>query len=213
MDVYGACDCGRGCESVANIACPFYLGCWFTAEPGPTSLPCRRCSLTPCVMCGRCGRYIRKLISPVVFFPSFPSLPATTKNREFLHLPGQKFFNFSEIREEIKRETDRLTGQNKGISSKSINLRVYSPHVLNLTVIDLPGITKVLIPAAITDALVAVWCFVQEIGKHRTVRKRCGRVKWVKSMGALGGKAKAVRQHRSVGCPLHDRSLAVLPST
>lgn len=75
--------------------------------------------------------------------PSFSSLPVTTKNREFLHIPGQKFFNFTEIREEIKRETDRLTGQNKGISSKSINLRVYSPHVLNLTMVDLPGITKV----------------------------------------------------------------------
>lgn len=64
-------------------------------------------------------------------------------NREFLHLPGQKFFNFAEIREEIIRETDRLTGSNKGISAKSINLRIYSPFVLNLTMVDLPGITKV----------------------------------------------------------------------
>ncbi len=68
---------------------------------------------------------------------------ATINNREFLHLPGQKFFNFAEIREEIIRETDRLTGSNKGISSKSINLRIYSPFVLNLTMVDLPGITKV----------------------------------------------------------------------
>lgn len=63
--------------------------------------------------------------------------------REFLHLPGTKFFNFAEIREEIIRETERLTGNNKGISSKSINLRIYSPFVLNLTMVDLPGITKV----------------------------------------------------------------------
>lgn len=46
-------------------------------------------------------------------------------------------------REEIKKETDRLTGKNKGISSKSINLKIYSPYVLNLTLVDLPGITKV----------------------------------------------------------------------
>lgn len=26
---------------------------------------------------------------------------------EFLHLPGQKFYDFSEIREEIRRETDK----------------------------------------------------------------------------------------------------------
>ena len=31
----------------------------------------------------------------------------------------------------------------KGISAKTINLKIYSPHVLNLTLVDLPGITKV----------------------------------------------------------------------
>jgi len=62
---------------------------------------------------------------------------------EFLHLPGQKFSDFGEIRKEIERETDRITGKNKGISNKSINLKVYSPFVLNLTLVDLPGVTKV----------------------------------------------------------------------
>lgn len=62
---------------------------------------------------------------------------------EFLHLPNRKFTDFSEIRTEIIRETDRETGKNKGISSKTINLRIYSPHVLNLTLVDLPGITRV----------------------------------------------------------------------
>ena len=40
-------------------------------------------------------------------------------------------------------ETDRLTGTNKGISSVPIYLKIYSPHVLNLTLVDLPGLTKV----------------------------------------------------------------------
>ena len=31
----------------------------------------------------------------------------------------------------------------KGISKVSINLKIFSPHVLNLTLVDLPGITKV----------------------------------------------------------------------
>ena len=62
---------------------------------------------------------------------------------EFLHLPGQKFYDFNEIRNEISRETERVTGKNKGISHKSINLKIYSPHVLDLTLVDLPGITKV----------------------------------------------------------------------
>jgi dynamin 1-like protein len=62
---------------------------------------------------------------------------------EFLHLPDRKFYEFEEVRNEIVRETERLTGKNKGISNKSITLKIYSPHVLNLTLVDLPGITKV----------------------------------------------------------------------
>ncbi|XP_054599578.1 dynamin-2 isoform X4 [Nothobranchius furzeri] len=62
---------------------------------------------------------------------------------EFLHCKGRKFVDFEEVRMEIEAETDRLTGSNKGISPIPINLRVYSPNVLNLTLIDLPGMTKV----------------------------------------------------------------------
>ncbi|XP_067332317.1 dynamin-3 isoform X3 [Channa argus] len=62
---------------------------------------------------------------------------------EFLHCKGKKFVDFDEVRTEIEAETDRITGSNKGISPIPINLRVYSPHVLNLTLIDLPGMTKV----------------------------------------------------------------------
>ncbi|XP_047220933.1 dynamin-2-like isoform X2 [Girardinichthys multiradiatus] len=62
---------------------------------------------------------------------------------EFLHCKGRKFVDFDEVRMEIEAETDRLTGSNKGISPIPINLRVYSPNVLNLTLIDLPGMTKV----------------------------------------------------------------------
>ncbi|XP_033244036.1 dynamin isoform X8 [Drosophila miranda] len=68
-----------------------------------------------------------------------------TEYGEFLHCKGKKFLNFDEIRKEIEDETDRVTGSNKGISNIPINLRVYSPHVLNLTLIDLPGLTKVAI--------------------------------------------------------------------
>uniref|UniRef100_A0A3B1JMT5 Dynamin-2 n=1 Tax=Astyanax mexicanus TaxID=7994 RepID=A0A3B1JMT5_ASTMX len=62
---------------------------------------------------------------------------------EFLHCKGKKFVDFDEVRSEIEAETDRITGTNKGISPIPINLRVYSPNVLNLTLIDLPGMTKV----------------------------------------------------------------------
>lgn len=62
---------------------------------------------------------------------------------EFVHCKGKKFSDFDLVRKEIEDETDRATGSNKGISNVPINLRVYSPHVLNLTLIDLPGMTKV----------------------------------------------------------------------
>ncbi|KAJ6483585.1 Dynamin central region-domain-containing protein [Mycena vitilis] len=62
---------------------------------------------------------------------------------EFLHLPGQKFFDFHLIRSEIVRETEAKTGRNGGISPLPINLRIYSSRVLTLTLVDLPGLTKV----------------------------------------------------------------------
>ncbi|KAF7653270.1 hypothetical protein LDENG_00085330 [Lucifuga dentata] len=68
---------------------------------------------------------------------------SNTEYAEFLHCKGRKFVDFEEVRLEIEAETDRITGSNKGISPIPINLRVYSPHVLNLTLIDLPGMTKV----------------------------------------------------------------------
>jgi vacuolar protein sorting-associated protein 1 len=62
---------------------------------------------------------------------------------EFLHLPGEKFYDFNKIRAVIVRDTEAKTGKNAGISPLPINLRVFSPHVLTLTLVDLPGITKV----------------------------------------------------------------------
>ena len=62
---------------------------------------------------------------------------------EFLHLSNQKFYDFTEIQQEIIRDTNRITGHNKGINSTPIHLKIYSPHVLSLTMVDLPGIAKV----------------------------------------------------------------------
>ncbi|KAI9235316.1 vacuolar protein sorting-associated protein 1 [Podila verticillata NRRL 6337] len=61
---------------------------------------------------------------------------------EFLHQPGVKYTDFNLIRQEIERDTEAKTGKNAGISPLPINLRVYSPHVLTLTLVDLPGLTK-----------------------------------------------------------------------
>eukprot|EP00501_MAST-03F_sp_TOSAG23-6_P002241 GSMAST32.ASY1.ANO1.2341.1 assembled CDS len=50
---------------------------------------------------------------------------------EFLHKKGDKFYDFDKVRKEIVRVTDDETGTNKGFT------------VTNLTLIDLPGLTKV----------------------------------------------------------------------
>ncbi|XAR54233.1 hypothetical protein NMG60_11029273 [Bertholletia excelsa] len=62
---------------------------------------------------------------------------------EFSHIPRRKFTDFAMVRKEIQDETDRLTGKAKQISPVPIHLSIYSPHVVNLTLIDLPGLTKV----------------------------------------------------------------------
>jgi replication fork clamp-binding protein CrfC len=52
-------------------------------------------------------------------------------------------YDFQAIKKEIEDETERSTGKNKGVSQIPINLKIFSPHVLNLTLVDLPGMTKV----------------------------------------------------------------------
>lgn len=70
---------------------------------------------------------------------------------EFHHIPNRRFTDFSDVKREIENETSRVAGNNKGITRQPINLKVYSPHVLNLTLVDLPGLTKVPIGDQPTD--------------------------------------------------------------
>ncbi|KAF5895469.1 dynamin-1-like protein isoform X1, partial [Clarias magur] len=62
---------------------------------------------------------------------------------KFLHTKNKIYTDFDEIRQEIEAETERISGNNKGISSDPIHLKIFSPQVVNLTLVDLPGITKV----------------------------------------------------------------------
>ncbi|CAG2101559.1 unnamed protein product, partial [Medioppia subpectinata] len=62
---------------------------------------------------------------------------------EFSHSPGNQFCDFNEIRNEIRAETDRVVPEDCGISPIPINLKIHSPDVLDLTLVDLPGMTRV----------------------------------------------------------------------
>ncbi|GAA99177.1 uncharacterized protein L969DRAFT_47175 [Mixia osmundae IAM 14324] len=73
------------------------------------------------------------------------SAPAMAREYgEFLHT-DKRFYDFAEMRREVEQETFRVCGQNKGVSRLPINLKVYSERVLNLTLVDLPGLTKIAI--------------------------------------------------------------------
>ena len=71
--------------------------------------------------------------------------PSINENEwgEFLHLPNEKFYDFNKICSELVRDTEAKTGRNAGISPQPINLRIFSPNVLTLTLVDFPGLPKV----------------------------------------------------------------------
>lgn len=62
---------------------------------------------------------------------------------EFLHRKSKIYTDFDEVCKEIEYDTDLVAGTNKGICPKEIRLTVYSPNVVNLTLVDLPGFAKV----------------------------------------------------------------------
>ncbi|KAI0091428.1 Dynamin central region-domain-containing protein [Irpex rosettiformis] len=85
---------------------------------------------------------ILQLIHTPVPDPSSSNSQSYTEWGQFLHI-DKRFTEFDEIRKEIEQETFRVAGQNKGISKLPIHLRIYSPNVLDLTLVDLPGLTKI----------------------------------------------------------------------
>eukprot|EP00435_Cladocopium_sp_Y103_P070024 s91_g34.t1 len=61
----------------------------------------------------------------------------------FENAGGKKFTNFDDVRKEIERQTDAVAGTNKGIVNDPIVLTVYATGAPDLTLIDLPGVTRV----------------------------------------------------------------------
>ncbi|KAI1716039.1 dynamin central region domain-containing protein [Ditylenchus destructor] len=62
---------------------------------------------------------------------------------EFEHKQKTLYTDFEEVRLEIEQETERIVSTKNGISDVAIVLKIYSDKVVNLTLIDLPGIIKV----------------------------------------------------------------------
>ena len=62
---------------------------------------------------------------------------------EFVHKKDQKFTDFKEVQKEIEKDTEKVAGGEKGISNLPIVVKVFSQNLINLSLIDLPGLTKV----------------------------------------------------------------------
>merc|ERR1711865_301000 len=60
---------------------------------------------------------------------------------EFLHVPDKKWTDFNQIRDEIERFTEE-TCPNQTVSAEPITLKIVSPDVLTMTLVDLPGMTR-----------------------------------------------------------------------
>ena len=63
----------------------------------------------------------------------------------FTHIPSPSPSPLEphQILEEIDADTAKVCGSNKGLNNLPINLKIHSPNVLPLTLIDLPGATKI----------------------------------------------------------------------
>ncbi|CAO2196441.1 unnamed protein product [Urochloa humidicola] len=110
----------------------------------------------------------RPLVLQLVHQPRRPSDAEADEWGEFLHLSGRRFYDFREIRREIQAETDREAGGNKGVSDRQIRLKIFSPNVLNITLVDLPGITKVPVGDQPTDIEARIRTMIMSYIKHKT---------------------------------------------
>jgi len=61
----------------------------------------------------------------------------------FDEIKGEKFFDFNVIRSKIEELTDKRAGKNKNIIDDPIVLNIFSPTCPDLTLVDLPGITRI----------------------------------------------------------------------
>jgi GTPase SAR1 family protein len=61
----------------------------------------------------------------------------TNDYAKFVHTGDTVFYDFTDVRREIERETAKIHG--KGVSMAPIMLKIYAANVLELTLVDLPG--------------------------------------------------------------------------
>lgn len=76
-------------------------------------------------------------------FGEYKNCHWTSKKKIGLTNPLPTALEIEMIHKEIEFQTNQKAGNEMNISDKEINLKIYSPHVPNLNLIDLPGLTMV----------------------------------------------------------------------
>lgn len=96
--------------------------------------------------------------------------PNAREYGEFGHMAGQKFYDFEEIRKEIEAETMRHT-QKRGtiVSPVPITLRIVSPQLPALSMVDMPGLTKVPIDGQPKSIVQELENMARDYVKHENV--------------------------------------------
>lgn len=61
----------------------------------------------------------------------------------FDEVPGEKFTDFNKVRDMIETLTDKVAGTNQNIVDNPIVVHVFSPTCPDLTLVDLPGLTRI----------------------------------------------------------------------
>lgn len=82
------------------------------------------------------------------------------------------FFKFELLRifrvQIVQAETQREVGVDNGVSYKQIRLKIFSPNVLNITLVDLPGITKIPVGEQPYDIEAQIRIMILSYIKHET---------------------------------------------
>ncbi|KAL6777453.1 DRP1 [Auxenochlorella protothecoides x Auxenochlorella symbiontica] len=89
---------------------------------------------------------------------------------EFGHLPGKRFLDFEAIRAEIEAETRRHT-EKRGtiVSPVPMTLRIVSPQLPALSLVDMPGLTKVPIDGQPKSIVTELEAMAREYVRHENV--------------------------------------------
>ena len=124
----------------------------------------------------------------------------------FLHKPKTVFTDFHEVRAEIERETDRSLEKkgSKAVSAEPIMLSIRAANAPSLTLVDMPGLTKV----ATADQPASVVTDIERMAKKFIVSENVVIVA-VSAANADIATSDGVRLAKEVD-PLSERTLGVL---